>query len=212
MKVENVIFDFDGTIVDSYPGIVSAFNIAYRQVYGTENKIDLKPFIGPPIYQILSSIKGESDPQRIEQYVSCFKQQYDTNDYRLTLLYDGMLTVLEQLQTSGIRSYIATNKREKSTKLILEHLNLNSYFDGIYCSDLADKNYASKVEMINDLLTVENVDPKTTVLVGDTKHDQIAAESNGIEFIYASFGFGDLKNINHTISKPVELIKLLDSE
>jgi phosphoglycolate phosphatase-like HAD superfamily hydrolase len=87
MKIENIIFDFDGTIVDSYPGISSAFNKAYIKLYGVENKTELKPHIGPPIQHILNSVNGEQDEKKINQFIAFFKEDYDTAGFKLTELY-----------------------------------------------------------------------------------------------------------------------------
>ena len=165
MKVENVIFDFDGTIVDSYPGIFNAFNAAYKKVYGVDNKVDLRPHIGPPLHQILISVNGETEKERIDQLLIFFKEQYDTSDFKLTILYEGIVSLLKELHQMGIKIYIATNKREKPTRLITEYLHLNNYICGFYCSDLRHKNYASKVEMVEDMVMSEKLNPETTVLI-----------------------------------------------
>ncbi|HEX8333111.1 MAG TPA: HAD family hydrolase [Segetibacter sp.] len=210
MKVENVIFDFDGTVVDSYPGIIKAFNKAYTKVYGVENKVDLKPHIGPPVQQILTSVNGETDTGRIEQFISSFKESYDTEDFKLTELYEGMDKLLNELQKKNIKIFIATNKRHKATKLIADHLLVNNYFCGFYCSDLADKNYANKVEMVKDLIISENLNRETTVLIGDTIQDEVAAKENSIAFIYAAYGFGDLQGMERSILKPLETLNFIN--
>ena len=207
MKVENIIFDFDGTIVDSYPGIQSAFNKAYKRLYGVENKTELKPHIGPPIHSILTSVNGEQDEKNISQFISFFKEDYDTACFKLTELYTGIDLLLQDLTKKGLKLFIATNKREKTTKLISNYLSITNYFSGFYCSDLAGKNYSSKIAMVEDLLKSEALDPKATILVGDTEHDAIAAKKNDIPFIYAAYGFGDLKGEKISIEKATELSK-----
>jgi phosphoglycolate phosphatase len=207
MKIENIIFDFDGTIVDSYPGISSAFNKAYIKLYGVENKTELKPHIGPPIQHILNSVNGEQDEKKINQFISFFKEDYDTAGFKLTELYTNMDMLLQDLIRKGYKLYIATNKREKTTKLIANYLSIYQHFSGYYCSDLAGKNYSSKIAMVDDILKSEGLNPHKTILVGDTEHDAIAAKQNGIPFIYAAYGFGDLKDEEMSIGNPMELLK-----
>jgi phosphoglycolate phosphatase len=211
MKIENVIFDFDGTIVDSYPGIVNAFNAAYKKVYAVENTVDLKPHIGPPLGEILMSVNGETNKEKINQFIAYFKEQYDSEDFKLTILYEGIDTLLEQLKAKGIKIFIATNKRENPTRLITDHLSINNYFCGFYCSDLINKNYVSKVEMVKDLLESESLIREATVLIGDASHDEEAAKQNGIRFIYAAYGFGNLQNIERTILKPLDTLNFINN-
>lgn len=209
-KTEAILFDLDGTVIDSYKGIESAFNKAYKKVYGTENVIAIKPYIGPPIQEILAKVNGETDIARISSFVKEFKEQYDTEDYKCSELYSGMKELLERLWERNIKLYIATNKREKPTKLITRHLNIIHYFRGIYCNDSSGNNYFSKDVMVEDILKTENLRRETTVLVGDTLHDEKAAKENDISFIYADYGFGQLKEIDKTIFAPLETLKFIN--
>jgi phosphoglycolate phosphatase len=118
-----------------------------------------------------------------------------------------MDVLLQNLTEEGFSLFIATNKREKTTKLIANYLSITNYFSGFYCSDLAGKNYSSKIEMVEDLLKSEGLDPLKTILVGDTEHDAIAAKQNEIPFIYAAYGFGDLIGEKMSIGQPLELLK-----
>jgi len=209
MKVENVIFDFDGTIVDSYPGIVNAFNSAYKKVYGVENMVDIKPHIGPPLGEILISVNRETSKEKVDQFISFFKEQYDSEDFKLSVLYEGIVMLLQELHKKRIKIFIATNKRENPTRLIADFLLVNNYFCGFYCSDLQNKHYVSKVEMVADLIKSENLNPETTVLIGDASHDEEAAKQNGITFIYAAYGFGNLQEVERTISTPMEALNFI---
>lgn len=211
MKVENVIFDLDGTIIDSYPGILNAFNSAYKKLYGIDNNVDLKPHIGPPLREILTSVNGETDKEKLERFALLFKEQYDNEDFKLSVLYEGMNVLLKHLHQAGIKIFLATNKREKPTRLIAKYLFENDYFCGIYCSDLENKNYASKVEMVRDLIENENLKPETTVLIGDASHDEEAAKQNNIAFIYAAYGFGNLEGIEKTILNPSETLNFINT-
>ncbi len=117
-----------------------------------------------------------------------------------------MEELLKQLTTRGIKLYIATNKRSNPTSLILNYLSFQTYFNRIYCSDTNGKTYASKIEMVKDILEKEKLKPRNTILIGDTYQDQIAAKQNEITFIYAAYGFGNLESVEKTIDRPLEAL------
>ena len=114
-KVEAVLFDLDGTVIDSYPGIQKAFDCAYFKIYSVTNQISIKPFIGPTMDRILVKVNGETDETRIEEFVRVFKVFYDTEYFKLSVLYKGMRVLLKDLYNRGIKLFIVTNKRQKPT-------------------------------------------------------------------------------------------------
>lgn len=209
MKVEAVLFDLDGTVIDSYNGIQSAFDKAYLQVYGTANTVSIKSIIGPPIGEILVRLNKEHDPKKVEAFVSAFKSHYDTSEFKRSTLYEGMEGLLQKLKELGVKQYIATNKRLAATKLILDYLSITNYFHAVYSSDSKQPSYASKQEMVEDILKTESLDPSTMILVGDTYQDEIAAKFNNIRFVYANYGFGTLENVELQISAPLEALDII---
>ncbi|MDB5249658.1 MAG: haloacid dehalogenase domain protein hydrolase [Segetibacter sp.] len=209
MKVENVLFDLDGTVIDSYSGIQGAFDFAYSKIYGKENHVSIKSIIGPPIGQILAKLNNEKDTARIENFVDLFKKQYDTNDYKQSTLYDGIKEVLERLSKANVKLYIATNKRFSATSLILDYLSVSGYFAGVYCNDSRNPIYSCKEEMVAEIIRNEVLEIDSTILVGDTFQDQEAAKHNKVKFIYASYGFGNLQNVEWQVNKPIEVLNFI---
>lgn len=211
MEVDAVLFDLDGTIIDSYAGIQSAFDIAYLHVYGKPNTTSIKSIIGPPIGEILVRLNQEQDVQKVDEFIEVFKHHYDSLEFKKSTLYEGMNEVLIRLNEAGIKLYIATNKRLAATKLILNYLNIINHFSGVYSSDSKSPAYSSKEVMVADILKTENLQASNTVLIGDTYQDEIAAKFNGIKFIYADYGFGNLSAPQFRISKPLEALSFINS-
>lgn len=208
LNVEAVLFDFDGTVIDSYPGIQQAFDEAYFLTYAEVNNVSIQPYIGPPIDKILANVNNETDPDKIASFVSYFKNRYDTETYKSSVLYDGMKELLDGLYNNNIRLFIVTNKREKPTRLITDHLGIAQFFSGFYCSD-SKEQYSSKAVIVNDLLAVESLDNKKCVLVGDTSQDEAAASQNDVPFVYAAFGYGNLHQVERLVNEPLEIFKFI---
>jgi len=208
-KIKNILFDLDGTIVDSYPGIQQSFNYSFEKIYHTECKHNIRSFVGPPIKDIFVEVTNEKDESKITLFVNLFKEKYDTGFYENSILYDGITGLFNLLKEKDINLYIATNKRSVPTILILKALDIFKYFKKVYCSDSNFKKYNDKSGMINQILLDEDLDPLETVYVGDTVHDMVAAQNNKLNFIYAEYGFGELLNIKNTIYKASELTKYI---
>jgi phosphoglycolate phosphatase len=209
-KTEAVLFDLDGTVINSYKGIQQAFDKAFLKVYDRPNEKSIEDVIGPPIDEILIKVTGETDTQNIAAFLKHFKHQYDSEEYKISALYEEMEALMKVLHDRGIKLYIATNKRYRPTLLIVNHLSLDKYISGIYCSDINGKTFTSKSEMVMEILQKEKLSKENTILVGDTHHDEIAAKQNEITFIYAAYGFGNLENIDKTIYKPIETLNFIN--
>jgi phosphoglycolate phosphatase len=203
-----VLFDLDGTVIDSYPGIQKAFDNAYLKVYKVSNTTSIKSLIGPPIQKILFSCNGETNEETINLFVNHFKECYDTEDLKHSVLYDGVRELLQELQRKQVKMFIVTNKRERPTKLIMEFLNLDNYFCDFYCSD-NKAVYPSKELMVQDLLKMETVEPSASILVGDTLQDKRAATFNNVSFVYAAYGYGALDDVEYMVDKPLDILNLI---
>ena len=210
LQVEAVLFDLDGTVIDSYPGIQKAFDNAYRKIYSVANTTVIRPFIGPPIPIILGKVNGETDADKIEEFVRLFKEFYDSEDFKLSVLYEGMKELLDDLRDRGTRLFIATNKRQKPTELITRHLDIERYFCALYCID-SKNGYSSKAEMVKDILETEGLSNEKCVLIGDSYQDQAAAEPNNITFIYAAYGYGNLNKVDRIIKEPLDTLEFINN-
>lgn len=186
----HVIFDFDGTLVDSAPAIIATLE-------RTVLKHGLQPLrqagrdmIGPPLLATLSGYTGVSDVALLEALAHSFKQVYDSEGIEATLLYPGIAPLLQQLQSSGCRLWLATNKRQRPTELLLDKFGLRPLFSSVYCLDTRQPPYADKTRMLIELLGEQGIKAADAVYVGDTCHDERAAAGAGLAFIGVAWGYG----------------------
>lgn len=187
----HLIFDLDGTLIDSAPSILSCF----RKILDEAQLVPLLPLdedlIGPPLPQTLQTLTGIGDEHIIAGLVDAFKSIYDAEGYRDSMPYPGASEALAGLQAAGYRLALATNKRIVPTRLILEHLRWNDYFDSVWSLDCKQPRLADKTAMLRALLQSEDITPAQAAYIGDKIEDGHAAQANAMEFIAARWGYGE---------------------
>lgn len=209
MKYKNILFDLDGTLIDSAPGIVDSFQNAYRAIYNQECQQSIISLIGPPIDQVLKKVNGETNIETVNLFVEEFKANYDEFGYKNSILYNGVGEVLDFLKENKLNTFIVTNKRSKPTKLILEYLAINQYFFEVVCPDSFPVKFKNKGELIADLLERRKLIIGETLLIGDTIHDGEAANLNHLDFALADYGYGNHYNCSYKLNNIKQIIKIL---
>jgi phosphoglycolate phosphatase len=186
----DILFDLDGTLIDSAAAIVASYRTAFAACGLTPVRSIGTDIVGPPIRETLHLLTGSDDPALIGCLSDAFKQSYDTGGLRETAAYGGVDELLAALQAAGSRLHIATNKRIHPTHLILDHLGWSGYFETVYALDLFTPRLPDKAAMIGRLLADQAIDLTQAVYVGDRIEDGTAAEANNLPFIAATWGYG----------------------
>lgn len=138
-KYQAVLFDLDGTLLDTSEGILSSVKYTI-DVMGFEPIDDdlFETFIGPPIQHTLQRIYNLDDATR-DKAAAVFRDHYSTVDLCKAKLYDGVLETLSELKKKGIKIAVATYKREDYAAKILDEFGISPYCDWIQGSDFAGK-------------------------------------------------------------------------
>lgn len=203
-----IIFDFDGTLVDSEETIYKCFQSATKKV--APNRIDYAKniLIGPPLRETASEILGPNCQGQLDQFLKFFIKMHDDQAIFYTQPYRGVDKLLNKLSSKNIPMAIATNKRESPTIKLIDHLGWKEHFYIIECSDkqgkLRDKNI-----MIKNIINKNNVF-KDSCFVGDTVNDGLCANLNKLKFIRANYGYGSNQDwscvgISKSVNEPSEL-------
>ncbi len=185
-----VIFDFDGTIVDSAPAILATL----EQVLVAHNIKPKRPIshdlVGPPLGATLTTLTGITDKTRLGQMITSFKELYDSTGLESTVLYAGMDDLLRALVQSGYALMLATNKRRYPTQRLLDKFNLTACFNAVHCLDTPSPPYLDKAAMLTALLQIESLTAQRSLYIGDTCHDEVAAAKAGLPFMAVAWGYG----------------------
>jgi phosphoglycolate phosphatase len=186
-KICNVIFDFDGTIIDSKIDIRESLKQAILEINGqcVEN---LSFRIGPPLESIINSIFPDISSDKVEKIVTTFRSIYSNCGFNNTFCYEGIENLLYSLKKNDFRLFIATNKPGYLTLSILKKLGLN-IFDDICTVDTLSNTSISKKDMISLLIGTNSLLREKTFMVGDSTSDIRAAQVNSIASIGVGYGY-----------------------
>ena len=205
-----LIFDLDGTLIDSSKSILAGFVGAFERE-GILPAVPPSPdIIGPPLKETLALLAGNTDPALVDRLAEGFKLYYDTEGYKATTVFDGIHNTLAELSRCNRSMHIATNKRLNPTLKIIEHLGWEKHFGKIRALDAWSPPVRNKSEMIGRLLAEENISPNTAIYIGDREEDYVAARANGLPFALATWGYGGAPEIENSLklTVPSELLSL----
>ena len=190
MTLRNVIFDLDGTLVDSLPGIEHSVDFALCRLRYPLRTRELRPMIGPPIRGILQAICSETDHEALDALEAAFRESYDSEGWTRTALQPGAKETLEWFASIDARVYVVTNKPRRPAACVVEMLGLRSLISEVLSPDSANPPYRSKAEMIRRLMESGDVRPGNSLVVGDTHEDLDAARSAGMDAVIVANGYG----------------------
>ncbi len=191
-RYSHILFDLDGTLIDSAPAILASFRDAFARAGLTPVIAIDDSIIGPPLTETLQLLAGSTDAALIDRLADGFKASYDTEGYKATAPYAGVGEMLASLKAAGLSLAIATNKRIHPTRLILEHLGWLGHFDHIYALDLFSPRLPHKAAMIQRLLADHAIPSATSIYIGDRSEDGESADANQLPFLAATWGYGSI--------------------
>lgn len=190
---QHLIFDLDGTLIDSAPSILECFGLAFS----TTNTPLAAPLthdvIGPPLMETLRRLSSSEDGALLNALAAAFKQHYDTTGCLQSVVFEGVTAMLHALKDSGYQLYIATNKRFYPTDKIMAHLSWQAFFEGVYALDYFNPPLKTKAEMIGRVVADNGLAIQDCLYIGDRLEDGLSADANLMDFALVSWGYaGDV--------------------
>ena len=183
-----IIFDFDGTLVDSEKAIYECFQKITKQIAPERESYAKNLLIGPPLRDTASEILGKEKQDLLDEFVQSFITMHDEQVIQHTQPYPDVIQVLKKLHSKNIPMAIATNKRLAPTQKLMDHFGWNDYFLLIECSD-SQPEMRNKDVMIQDIIN-QNESFYGSCFIGDTVNDGLSANLNQLPFIKACYGYG----------------------
>ena len=183
-----VVWDMDGTLIDSYEGIFHAYAYALEKMgMGFAGDILVRRAIGAPLLYAFEHLVG-IDRDRALRAAVYYREYYAAKGKREVTVYPGIPETLDRLKQAGCFLGTATLKKEAFAREILEQTGLLPHLDAVCGMDEHDR--LTKADLIRRCMQQAGADPAKTVLVGDSEFDRAGAREAGIDFLAVTYGFG----------------------
>jgi len=209
-----ILFDLDGTIVDSAPGITATLAYTFERLgLPIPAPAELLRWVGPPILDSFRDLAG-FDTEQSFRALEIYREKYLAEGVYDASLYPGVAEVLHAIHAAGIPLSLATSKPETPARAILEHFHLIEPFDELTgASD--DEVRSAKKDVVEEALRrleAGGADLASTVLVGDRHHDVEGAAHHGVPTIFVTWGYGSAAEAAGAITvvdTPEQLLRAL---
>ncbi len=194
MKYKYVLFDLDGTLSESAPGIRYSLEQTCSDLgYTKADFSDYTKYIGPPLVSTFKNICKFPEEIWDEAY-DIYMRHYDEKGIFMNKPYDGIENALKMLKESGVKLAVCSSKLEKNAVKVVNILGLNSYFDAI-CGSNRDSTRKDKKDLIPYAIKKLGGNAAQAVMIGDTYFDSIGAEICKVDFIACAFGYGSVEKM-----------------
>jgi phosphoglycolate phosphatase len=190
-----VIFDLDGTLIDSRPGILSGLRHALGSLgHDLPPDLDLDWAIGPPLDEVMARLLSPRGDVRVEAAVLAYREHYGRLGLFDARLYEGIAPLLAELSSSGRTLFIGTSKLAPFARRVAEHFGLAHHFRGVFGSE-ADGRFRRKADLIRRILDEHRLAPSEVVMVGDREHDVLGARALGVPVVSVTYGYGTAEEL-----------------
>ena len=195
MQYKTILFDLDGTLTDSAPGILNSVRYGCRRIgIPVPDEATLRRFLGPPLIDSFHNLCGLNDADT-DRAVAAFREYFPDKGLFENEVYPGIPALLADIKSAGKTVIIATSKPEAYARRILEHFGLAQYCDFI-CGATLDETRTDKAEVIAYALETAGITGRDgAVMVGDREHDVLGAGKNGLPCIGAVYGYGTAEEL-----------------
>lgn len=187
-----VLFDLDGTILDSAPGVFRCFEHTLRMLHREPiDRATMRRFLGPPLSDTFGRSLG-MEGDELERAIAIYRAEYRATGAITASLFDGVIDIIRSVRAKGIPVGVATSKAAAGVAQVFDHFELNDEFD-IIATASDDESRSSKADVVALALrelTEAGADTSNVVLVGDRIHDIEGAAAHGLDTILVGWGYG----------------------
>ncbi|MGQ4667608.1 pyrophosphatase PpaX [Metabacillus halosaccharovorans] len=175
MKINTLLFDLDGTLINTNELIIESFLHTLHSYYPDQYKReDVLPFIGPTLYDTFTSINPEKTEEMVKVYRKFNHEQHDT----LVTEYETVFETIKTLKEHGFKLGIVTTKIRDTVNMGLKLTKLDQFFDVVVTLDDVENAKPHPEPVLNALAQLESK-PEEAIMVGDNHHDVEAGKNAG---------------------------------
>ena len=214
MRYRTVLFDLDGTLVDSSPGIFNSLKYAFTEMEREiPDETTLRKFLGPPLEYSFTEFCGFS-AEDSQIAANTYRKRYKDICVTDAALFDGVYDMLERLKAAGIILALATTKPIHFANQVIAGFGIDGFFTAV-CGGEPSGRSCSKEDIIRNALRLcGNPELSSAVMVGDRLYDIDGAKSVGIDSIGVLYGYGSREELEtagatHIVSSAEEIVKIV---
>jgi pyrophosphatase PpaX len=205
-----MIFDFDGTLMDTNSVIIESLNAAVKAYIGRElTEDELQAILGRPIREQMAMVSEA----HCDEMVAYYRQYYRENQEGRVFPFEGVLPMLEALKQNGVTCAILTNKGRNGLKKGLETHGMTAFFSHSLCADDIERTKPDPygiLKIAGDL----SFDLKDVYMIGDSAHDIEAGKNAGVATVLVGWTILRMSDLNalkpdYIINHPMDLLKRL---
>ena len=182
-----VLFDLDGTLTKSDPGIINSVKATLKQM-DCPVPSNLRRFIGPPLYTSFVDFCGMTEEQS-QRSIMLYRDYYNAKGIFDNSVYPGILDLLKDLKEAGAKVCVATSKPQSAAEIVLNYFEITPLLDFISGASEDDRS-SEKVTLIENGLKKCGIPADRAVMIGDTRFDAEGAKGANVDFIGALYGYG----------------------
>lgn len=212
-----VIFDLDGTLLNTIADLGNACNYALRMMGFSEHALSTYNYmVGNGVRKLVERAEPDADPETIEKLLGIFREYYDEHCTDETVPYHGIPELLKELTERGVAIGVASNKYETAVKKIVKH-----YFPDIpfvaLLGQTDDRPTKPDPSIVFALLNKFPTPKREILYVGDSAVDMETARRACVDSVGVTWGFrpvSELRNAyaDHIVNKPSEILRLVEEK
>lgn len=191
----HLLFDLDGTLVDSFPGISHSINQTLTAV-GREPvpETQLRQFVGKRLAVIFSTLLGAKDEALVDRAVEIYRPLFDEVGILDSRVFPGIHDALSTFRDAGHSLQVVTVRSIESARLVVRHFGLDRYFDAVHGPERTQRT-CDKADLVRAALNLAGGDARETIVIGDRADDIRAARAHGVHAVAAGWGYGTTEEL-----------------
>ena len=215
MKYDLIIFDMDGTILNTLEDLKNSLNYVLQQAgYQTRTLEEVRTFVGNGIRKTIErALPSDIEEEKIDELFSLFMDYYAIHNTDNTKPYNGVIDLLKELKHLGYKTAVVSNKQDSAVKSLCK-----KFFTGLFDVEIGEKeNIAKKPEPdeVNEVLKILNIDRTKSIYIGDSEVDIQTAQNSKMKSIIVDWGFRDRKflyehGVEVIVYNPSEILDIIN--
>jgi phosphoglycolate phosphatase len=200
LRVKAVTIDLDGTLADTIPDLAAAANMMLRELARPELDVDcVRAYVGKGIPKLVDralmrSLDGGAPDELMARALPIYERCYGEVNGRHTVVYPGVSEGLERLRAMQLPLACVTNKSQRFTGALLEHLQLARYFESVIAGDTLPRKKPDPAQLLHACRGF-SVAPSEMLVIGDSVNDAQAARAAGCPVFCVTYGYNEGRDV-----------------